>query len=207
MAKTLPLCPVCEAGQLRPSTYVGELKHNKQTLRVEGLECYVCDECGADPVFEDQIRRNHRRYQDARRKADGLLTGDEVRAVRSRLSLTQQQAAQLFGGGANAFSKYERDDVIQSVAMDRLMKASLKIRGLVDFLAAEAGIKISDLADADIAKSVSWRGRYAAESYEQSLSRRPTGDTVVYIANWQRDKTDDHPHEPDGTSPKRRAAR
>jgi HTH-type transcriptional regulator/antitoxin MqsA len=107
---------------LRPSTYVAEIDHGEQRLRVSDLECYECADCGADPVFPDQARRNHRRYQDARRRADGLLTGEEIVRIREKLGLTQRQAAALFGGGTNAFSKYERGDVTQSVAMDRLMR-------------------------------------------------------------------------------------
>ena len=33
---------------------------------------------------------------------------EELKAIRKRLKLTQRQAAELFGGGANAFSDYER---------------------------------------------------------------------------------------------------
>ncbi|PKL96745.1 MAG: type II toxin-antitoxin system MqsA family antitoxin [Gammaproteobacteria bacterium HGW-Gammaproteobacteria-8] len=122
MAQANPTCPVCEHGTLRPSTYVAEIGHGEQRLRVSDLECYECADCGADPVFPDQARRNHRRYQDARRRADGLLTGEEIACIREKLGLTQRQSAALFGGGTNAFSKYERGDVTQSVAMDRLMR-------------------------------------------------------------------------------------
>jgi len=45
--------------------------------------------------------------------------------------LTQKDASSLFGGGANAFSKYERGDVIQSDAMDRLMRLVKQHPGLL----------------------------------------------------------------------------
>jgi len=86
------------------------------------LEGYCCDTCGADPIFRDQIKRNHLKIADAKRVADGLLVGEEIRRIRMRLKLTQREAAEVFGGGANAFSKYERGDVVQSVAMDRLLR-------------------------------------------------------------------------------------
>ena len=56
-----------------------------------------------------------------RKKHSGLLTGEEVRASRKSLRLSQEQAAQLFGGGPVAFSKYENDEITQSDAMDRLI--------------------------------------------------------------------------------------
>ncbi len=122
MTQQRPTCPICEHAALQSDTYTGEIEHNAKRLEVHGLECYCCPQCGANPVFPDQARRNHRRYQDARRRADRLLTGDEIVRIREALGLTQRQAADLFGGGANAFSKYERGDVIQSVAMDRLIR-------------------------------------------------------------------------------------
>jgi len=109
-------------------------------LHVADLECYRCDACGADPVFTDQIRRNQLKIADTKRAHDGLLTGAQIRGVRERLGLTQSQASEVFGGGANAFSKYERGDVMQSVAMDRLLKVADFVPGVMDFLRIEAGI-------------------------------------------------------------------
>lgn len=117
-----PICPICDEGRLEPITYTGEITHSGKVLDVADLECWQCPQCGADPVFPDQARRNHRRFQDARREADGLLVGAEIEQLRDRLDLTQHDAAVVFGGGQNAFSKYERGEVIQSQAMDRLLR-------------------------------------------------------------------------------------
>lgn len=134
------LCPQCQQGHLTPSKWADDFQHSGETVRVVGLECYICDHCGADPVFTDQIRRNQLKIADAKRRADGLLIGDEVRSVRDHLGLNQQQAAVLFGGGTNAFSKYERGDVVQSVAMDRLLKVTAFFPGVLGFLEFEAGL-------------------------------------------------------------------
>jgi HTH-type transcriptional regulator/antitoxin MqsA len=136
------LCPECEKGHLVASLYVDDFQHDGQVVSVDGLEGYVCDRCGADPVFPDQIRRNHRRIADAKRRSDGRMTGDEVRAIREQFGLSQQDAARLFGGGTNAFSKYERGDVLQSVAMDRLLKAVAFHPFLLDFLCEEAKVTV-----------------------------------------------------------------
>jgi HTH-type transcriptional regulator / antitoxin MqsA len=122
MSEQRPLCPVCESGELSRIVFTDVFQHNGDEIEVSGLEGYQCPVCGADPIFEDQIRRNHGRIADAKRRADGLLTGVEIRALRERLQLTQREASELFGGGANAFSKYERGDVAQSVPMDRLLR-------------------------------------------------------------------------------------
>ncbi len=134
-----PICPMCEEGHLTPTTFEGDFKHNGDTIHVGGLECHRCGTCGADPVLEDQIRRNHRRIADAKRRPDGLLLGSEIKALRESLGLTQHEAAAVFGGGANAFSKYERGDVIQSVAMDRLMRLIVNHPHLLDALRVMGG--------------------------------------------------------------------
>lgn len=134
------LCEECGTGHLRASEWASDFKHGDETIHVAGLECYVCDHCGADPVFTDQIRRNQLKIADAKRKADCLLTGADVCSIREHLGLSQQRAAQLFGGGTNAFSKYERGEVLQSVAMDRLLKATAFFPGLLGFLEYEAGL-------------------------------------------------------------------
>jgi HTH-type transcriptional regulator / antitoxin MqsA len=115
-------------------TYSGEVRHNSKMLHVEGLERYRCDQCGADPVLTDQIKRNQLRVCDARRRADGYFTGAEIKALRERFGLSQSQAADLFGGGANAFSKYERGEVVQSLPMDRLMRCVSAFPLLIDVL-------------------------------------------------------------------------
>lgn len=131
-------CLECNEETLTPSLWEADFRHGEGQVHVTGLECYVCEQCGADPVFPDQIRRNHRLVSDAKRRSDGLLVSEEIRAIREQFGLSQPDAALLFGGGINAFSKYERGDVMQSVAMDRLLKATAFYPFLLDFLRIES---------------------------------------------------------------------
>ena len=72
---------------------------------VAGWFCAACDELEFDSpesarsFFEQvtELKQQRRSMQAA-----------ELHAIRKRLKLTQRQAAELFGGGANAFSEYER---------------------------------------------------------------------------------------------------
>lgn len=135
------LCPVCEEGRLHEAHFDGDFKHGDKVVHVDDLECYRCDACGADPVLEDQIRRNHLKVADAKRHMDGLLSGGEIRALREFLHLSQNEAAELFGGGANAFSKYERGDVLQSKPMDRLLRVTARFPFLLNALREECGLE------------------------------------------------------------------
>ena len=129
-----PVCPVCERGSLVAERYSDDFRHNGGSLRVDDLERYRCDICGADPVLTDQIKRNQLRVCDAKRRADGYFTGAEIKALRERFRISQSEAADLFGGGAHAFSKYERGEVVQSLPMDRLMRCVAAFPFLIGFL-------------------------------------------------------------------------
>lgn len=129
-----PRCPECRKADLRPVRYDETIEYRGSPLNVTDLEGYECPACGADPVFPDQFRRNSARFTDARRSADGLLTGASIRKLREALGLTQAEAARLLGGGANAFSKYERGEVMQSEAMDRLMRVLAAFPWVLDWL-------------------------------------------------------------------------
>jgi len=141
LAQQTVYCPNCDAeNSLSPFTYNREIEYAGHKIVVAGLEACLCRVCGGDPVLEDQARRNHARYVDAKRHADGLLTGEQIAAIRRNLGLTQSDAAVLFGGGRNAFSKYERGEVTQSVAMDRLMRLVSELPEAEAWLRAQAGL-------------------------------------------------------------------
>lgn len=119
-------CPVCGQGQLheRVEQEVTEYKgHTGETP----LYFSECDACGSEQASAAQTRANKRAMIAFRKQVDGLLTGAEVRAVRERLGINQAEAARIFGGGPVAFSKYENDDVMQSEAMDKLLRLAADI--------------------------------------------------------------------------------
>lgn len=136
---TTQQCPICSTGELTLFQEPDELQYKGQTLFVE-VEYAVCPHCGEEMILPDQIKRNDCRVRDAWRKAEGLLTGAEITALRKTLGLTQQDAAKMFGGGVNAFSKYERGEVIQSEGMDKLMRLALELPEAARWLREQAGL-------------------------------------------------------------------
>ena len=140
MSSEIPVCPVCGEAALKPAIYSNTFRHNDRELVVDGLEGYDCSSCKSEPIFPEQIRRNDRLIREARRLADGLLSGTQIREAREQLGLSQQEAANLFGGGTNGFSKYERGETAQSVAMDRLLRLVMADPSKLDELRAMAGM-------------------------------------------------------------------
>jgi len=132
-------CPVCEEGTLVPFSYSDSFVHEGRQISVNDLEASRCSACAAEPIAPDQIRRNQLRISDAKRRAHGLLTSQRIRETREVLGLSQQDAALIFGGGTNAFSKYERGQTVQSVSMDRLLRTAATFPWLLDFWRLLAG--------------------------------------------------------------------
>ena len=118
-----------------------EVRHRKDvtdfrglTLHVEGLAETVCRNCGLEWTTPGQqadnqaiLKSAYAARRDEVRDREGLLTGDQIAWVLNELELTKAEAASLFGGGPNAFSKYINGDVLQSFAMDRLLRLSLAV--------------------------------------------------------------------------------
>ena len=86
------------------------------------LQFKLCDVCTSDFAGTAESKLNRRALMAWRKQVDGSLTGEEITALRKLYKMTQGQAARLFGGGPVAFTKYENDDVMQSEAMDTLLR-------------------------------------------------------------------------------------
>ena len=115
------LCPICGEGHVTASVQMVEDEYKGH--RAELPSHYKqCDTCTSDFAGMAESKQNKRIVMAFRKQVEGLLTGDEITALRKQYQLTQAQAAKLFGGGPVAFSKYENDDVAQSEAMDTLLR-------------------------------------------------------------------------------------
>jgi HTH-type transcriptional regulator/antitoxin MqsA len=133
-------CLLCDSENTSLHSFNDEINYKGEKLNVE-LQEIRCDSCGFEFIPKDLILSNEYKIREAKRLADKLLTSEEIKTIRSSLSLTQEQAATIFGGGRNAFSKYERSEVIQSVAMDRLMRISSKYPHILNELKILSGIE------------------------------------------------------------------
>ncbi len=109
-------------------------------------EFYRCD-CGAEDVYLPGMAEESMRRATAKvREEEGLLTPEQVRAIRHRLGLTQAEFERLLGVGTNVTSRWETGTVPQSAAMDsllRLIEANLENARL---LAEWHGVKLGEAA-------------------------------------------------------------
>lgn len=134
-AKPLPVdaCPACGTG----------MKEKRGTLRlpVNGEEVAVpsavhlsCTKCGEVVLrFQDSKRLGEDAIAMYRRK-HGLLSADELRAIRERFDLTQAGLAKLLRLGGNTVSRWESGRNVQTAAMDILLRLIRDLPGSVDYL-------------------------------------------------------------------------
>ena len=114
-------CPFCGKGVLERKTIQETYCYKGQTLEVEqpGAWCNLCEE---GILENDDLKATRKQIRDFQAEVDGLLSSSEIRRIRKKLKLTQKQAADIFGGGPNAFSRYERGDASPVRATSHLLR-------------------------------------------------------------------------------------
>ncbi|MBE2321227.1 type II toxin-antitoxin system MqsA family antitoxin [Xanthomonas citri] len=181
------LCPACEAGVLVTVHDDETITYNGHSLLVRGVAFSRCPVCAEEVVLPAQAKANDVLFADAKRNDDGLWTSARILEWRLRWGLSQQHAAALLGGGTNAFSKYERGEVIQSRSMDLLMRVSDEISDVRHLLSSRSGIAFGDdWKTVTQAEDVSPLRRIdvRAASRKMTAAMESFGTSTMLAANW-----------------------
>jgi HTH-type transcriptional regulator/antitoxin MqsA len=116
-------CPVCGAAELihdtrdLPYTYKGE---TTVIPAVTGDFCPACAESILGAAESDRVMREMRAF--SREVNAAIVDPNFIAAVRKKLALDQREAAEIFGGGVNAFSRYENGKTKPPLALVKLLK-------------------------------------------------------------------------------------
>lgn len=116
-------CPSCGATNMVhdtrdiPYTYKGETT----TLpAVTGDFCTACDEFVLDVA---QSKRSMQMMLEFSKQVNASIVDPAfIVSVRKKLALDQREAAEIFGGGVNAFSRYENGKTKPPLALVKLLK-------------------------------------------------------------------------------------
>ena len=93
-----------------------------------------CPKCGEIVLRFQDAKRLHEDATAIYRKRHGLLSADEIRAIRERYSLTQADLARLLRLGDNTVSRWESGRNVQTAAMDILLRLIRDLPGSIDYL-------------------------------------------------------------------------
>ena len=112
---TNPVCPETGAPMyrgLRPMTltYKGE----SHTFDMPG---WYCDQSEESIHTGEDMKISDRKLNLLKARCEGVLEPEEIRRIRKKLHLSQEQAGCLIGGGPRAFQKYESGDLLPSRAV------------------------------------------------------------------------------------------
>lgn len=116
-------CPVCGAAELIHDTRDQSYTYKGETTvisAVTGDFCPACAESILDTVESDRVMREMRAF--SKQVNAAIVDPVFISTVRKKLSLDQRQAAEIFGGGANAFSRYETGKTKPPLALVLLLK-------------------------------------------------------------------------------------
>lgn len=116
-------CPVCGAAQLIHDTRDLAYTYKGETTiinAVTGDFCPACTESVLNAVESDRVMREMRTF--SKQVNAAIVDPDFIASVRKKLALDQREAAEIFGGGANAFSRYENGKTRPSLALVKLLK-------------------------------------------------------------------------------------
>lgn len=106
-----PQCPSCGYHRMNHETDRTEtLTVAGRSLAVTGLSGWFCPECG-DGWLDDESSWRYGLAGDDLVRQHREQVKQEIKRIRRKLGLTQKQAAEIFGGGVNAFSRYEKGEV------------------------------------------------------------------------------------------------
>jgi HTH-type transcriptional regulator/antitoxin MqsA len=113
-------CPEC-GGKMTLRTKTEELEYKGYVTKVR-TKGWWCGSCGEGILDAEALKASERAFLELKAEVDGLLSPDEVAAIRKRLRLSQRKAGELLGGGPRAFQKYESGEVMVSAAMSNLLR-------------------------------------------------------------------------------------
>jgi HTH-type transcriptional regulator/antitoxin MqsA len=116
-------CPNCGAAKLvhdtrdLPYTYKGE---STVLPRVTGDFCPACGESIPDAAESRRVSALMREFS---KQVNATIVDPEfIIGVRKKLDLDQREAAEIFGGGVNAFSRYETGKTKPPLALVKLLR-------------------------------------------------------------------------------------
>jgi HTH-type transcriptional regulator/antitoxin MqsA len=116
-------CPLCAVAELvhdtrdLPYTYKGE------TTLIPAVTGDFCPACGEAILDTAESTRTSAAMLDFNKQVNAsIIDPGFIASVRKKLALDQKEAGEIFGGGVNAFSRYENGKTKPPLSLVKLLK-------------------------------------------------------------------------------------
>jgi HTH-type transcriptional regulator/antitoxin MqsA len=116
-------CPVCGAAELMHDTRDLPYTYKGETTTIPAVTadfCSACDESITDMAETERVMREMQAFNKQVNAA--IVDPGFIVSVRKKLGLDQREAAEIFGGGVNAFSRYENGKTKPPLSLVKLLK-------------------------------------------------------------------------------------
>ena len=116
-------CPVCGAATLVHDTRDVTYTYKGETTVIPAMTGDFCPACAEAVLDMDQAEAYGEAIRVFNRQVNAsIVDPDFIASVRKKLALDQREAAAIFGGGVNAFSRYENGKTKPPLALIKLLR-------------------------------------------------------------------------------------
>ena len=116
-------CPLCAAAELVHDTRDLPYIYKGETTLIPAVTGDFCPACGEAILDTAESTRTSAAMLDFNKQVNAsIIDPGFIASVRKKLALDQKDAGEIFGGGVNAFSRYENGKTKPPLALVKLLK-------------------------------------------------------------------------------------
>ncbi|MFC3125088.1 type II TA system antitoxin MqsA family protein [Pseudoroseomonas globiformis] len=132
-------CVNCGQAAVCERTVPFDVERDGQRVTIQDRQTY-CAACGQVSYRGNQISEHERAVAAATRQMLGLLTSDELQAIRKKYFLLQREMEEMLSIGPKTWVRWERGKVVQSKSVDKLIRSIAEDPALAQKLMHDACI-------------------------------------------------------------------
>lgn len=137
-------CPLCDGEVELRADRRYSLRYCGREYSLDGLEHEVCRDCGVSLSTDSTTERNNQRIKEFTKTIVKGIAPWEIRELRERYELSQEQARQIFDcRSPTQFSKWERGVVAPTAMTAKLLRMALQDPAVMRAAAIDAGIEVA----------------------------------------------------------------
>jgi HTH-type transcriptional regulator/antitoxin MqsA len=126
-------CPECGAAKLVHGTRNLPYTYKGQTTTIPAVAGDYCPACGEAVLNAAESARTSAAMLEFNKQVNASIVDPQfIASVRKKLRIDQREAAEIFGGGVNAFSRYENGKTKPPLALVKLLKVLDRHPDLLD---------------------------------------------------------------------------
>jgi len=116
-------CPICGEVEMVHDTREMAYTYKGESTVIPGVTGDFCAACGEAILDATESARTSAMMLEFNKQVNASIVDPAfISSVRKKLALDQREAAEIFGGGVNAFSRYENGKTKPPLALVKLLK-------------------------------------------------------------------------------------